>query len=200
MSTYYRPIPDISFDQLFDGRLEKYGIKEEIVANPTKGMRYLVGCDGFLQVHREENGTCAFTRRGCVPWSIFDALTEEFRIELVSEHDHRYWGFATEEEWNACHEQLAKEDEDKFYDNILKYLRGEPNGLLRGTIGMIKAKIAESLVARDPSLMAPEKRDALLDAVRAIYDRDHTVTITLTEQDLAAADMMAARIDDLPKA
>jgi hypothetical protein len=200
MSTYYAPIPDISFDQLFDGRLEKYGVKEEIVANPTEGTRYLVGCDGFLQVHRQENGTCTFTRRGCVPWSIFDALTEEFRIELVSEHDHRYWGFATEEEWDAWHKQRAKEAGDEFYDNILKYLRGEPNGLLPGTIGMIKAKIAKTLVENDPALMVPEKRDVLLEAVRAVYDRDHAVTITLTKQDLAAAHMIAVRTDDLPKA
>jgi hypothetical protein len=58
MSTYYAPIPEISFDQLFDGRLEKYGIKEETVANPSERTRYLVGCDGFLQVNREKNGTC----------------------------------------------------------------------------------------------------------------------------------------------
>jgi hypothetical protein len=141
MSTYYAPIPDISFDQLFDGRLEKYGIKEEIVANPTEGTRYLVGCDGFLQVHRQENGTCTFTRRGVVPWSIFDALTEEFRIELVSEYDYRYWGFATEEEWDNWHKQENKVAEDEFYNNLVKYVRDEPNSILPGTIGMIEAKI-----------------------------------------------------------
>jgi hypothetical protein len=200
MSTYYAPIPDISFDQLFDGRLEKYGVKEEIVANPTERTRYLVGCDGFLQVHRQENGTCTFTRRGCVPWSIFDAIAEEFKVELVSEHDHRYWGFATEEEWDNWHKQGNKKAEDEKHDNILKYLRGEPNGVLPGTCWMIQAEIAKNIVAVDPSLIAPEQRDALFEAVRAIYDRDHTVTITLTEQDLAAADMMASRTDDLPKA
>jgi hypothetical protein len=84
MSTYYAPIPDISFDQLFDGRLEKYGIKEEIVASPTEGTRYLVGCDGFYRYTDKRNGTCTFTRRGCVPWSIFDAIAEQFKVELVS--------------------------------------------------------------------------------------------------------------------
>lgn len=201
MSTYYAPIPDISFDQLFDGRLEKYGIKEEIAANPTEGTRYLVGCDGFLQVHRHENGTCTFTRRGCVPWSIFDALTEEFEVELVSEHDHRYWGFATKEEWDNWNEQEYRVAEDEFYNNLVKYVRDEPNDLGGPeTIGMIKAKIAKILVEADPDLLTPEKRDALLEAVRAVYHRDHALTITLTEQDLAAAYMTAARTDDLPKA
>jgi hypothetical protein len=200
MSTHYRPLPDIPFAQLFDGRLEKYGIKEEIAANSTEGRRYLTGRDGFLQVLQEENGTCTFTRRGCVPWSIFDALTEEFEIELVSENDHRYWGFATAEEWDDWHKQGAKEAEDEFYNNLLKYVRDEPNGVLPGTIGMIKAEIAKTLVRSDPGLLASEKRDLLLEAVRAIYDRDHAVKITLTKQDQAAAEMMVARTDDLPKA
>src|SRR5438034_6225030 len=111
MSTGYRPIRDIPFATLFDGCLEKYGIKEVIVENATERTRYLEGADGFLEVHREEDGACTFTRRGLVPWAIFDALTEEFRIELVSEHDYRYWGFATEEEWDDWWDRQAKEDQ-----------------------------------------------------------------------------------------
>ncbi len=200
MSTELAPLPDIEFAQLFDGRLERYGIKEKIVADPTEGTRYLVGRDGFLQVHRAENGTCTFTRRGCVPWSIYDALAEEFEVELVTEHDYRFWGFATEEEWDNWHKKLAKEHEDSFYNDLLHYVRDEPNDLRPGSVGMIQAKIAKNLVEGDPGLAAPEKRDELLEAMRAIYDRDHAVKITLTEQDLAVAELMAARTDDLPKA
>ena len=108
-------------------------------------------------------------------------------------------GFATEDEWHNWHKQGNKEVEDELYDNILKYLRGEPNNILPGSVWMIEAEIAKILVKNDPGLIAPEKREALLEAVNAIYDRGHTVTITLTEQDLAVADMMAARTDDLPK-
>jgi len=200
MSTWLAPLPDIQFAQLFDGRLEKYGIKEEIVADPTEGTRYLVGCDGFLQVHREENGTCTFTRRGCIPWSIYDAIAEEFEVELVTEHDYRFWRFATEEEWDNWNKKLAKEGEDSFYDALLHYVRDEPNALQPGSVGMIQAKIAKNLVEGDPGLAAPEKRDELLQAMRAIYDRDHAVKITLTEQDLAAIELMVARTDDLSKA
>jgi hypothetical protein len=56
------------------------------------------------------------------------------------------------------------------------------------------------LVTSDPSLMVSENREALLEAVNVIYDQDHSVKITLTEQDLVAAEMMAARTDNLPKA
>jgi hypothetical protein len=200
MSTEWRPIPDIPFAKLFDGCLEKYGIREVIVEDATERFRYLQGPDGFLEAFRGEDGTCSFTRRGVVPWTIFDAIAEEFEIEWVSEYDYRFWGFATEKEWDDWNNQLAKESEDEFYNDLVKYLRDEPNDLQPGTIGMIKAEVAKTFVKGDPGLMAPEKRNALLEAVEAIYDRDHAVKIKLTEQDLAAAELMAARTDDLPKA
>ena len=65
---------------------------------------------------------------------------------------------------------------------------------------MIWAEIAKTLVKGDPGLAAPEKRDVLLGAMRAIYDRSHTVEIRLTEQDLAVVELMVDRTDDLPKA
>jgi hypothetical protein len=40
--------------------------------------------------------------------------------------------------------------------------------------------------------MAPEKRNALLAAMEAIYDQEHAVKITLTERDLVAADLNRA--------
>jgi hypothetical protein len=202
MSTWLAPIPDIQFAQLFDGRLEKYGIrKDEVIReNETEKTPFLVGPDGFLEVHAEENGTCTFTRRGPVPWAIFDAITEEFGVELVTEYDHRFWGFATEKEWNDWNEAAHRKGQDEFYDDLLKYVRREPNCFRPETAGMAKAEIAKTLVDNDPSLMAPEKREALLEAVSAIYDRDHAVKIKLTEQDLAAVAMMVARTDDLPKA
>jgi hypothetical protein len=135
-----------------------------------------------------------------MPWAVFDALTEEFEIDLVSEHDHRYWGFSTEEEWVAFQEKIAKKNEDAFYSDLLRYLRDEPNDLKPGTNGMTMAEIAKTLVANDPGLMAHEKRDALLEAVNVIYYREHAVTVTLTEQDLALAEMMVARTGDLPEA
>ena len=127
-------------------------------------------------------------------------MAEEFEIEWVSEHDHRYWGFATEKEWNDYWDEENKKDEDIFYSDLLHYVQDEPNDIRPGTIGMIKAKIAKALVEGEPGLAAPEKRDALLGAIRAIYDWDHALIVRLTEQDLAAAHLMAARTDDLPKA
>ncbi len=135
-----------------------------------------------------------------VPWAVIDALTQEFEIELVSEHDHRFWGFATEKDWRDSEIKYAKEAEDKFYKNLCHYIRGEPNDIRPGTIGMLQAEIAKDLVAKDESLMAPNNRHALLEAVKVIYDRDHTVRVTLTKKDLARVELMAARTNELPQA
>ena len=43
-----------------------------------------------------------------VPWEVIDAIIAEFTVEFVSEHDHRFWGFATKEEIEF-HERIAKE-------------------------------------------------------------------------------------------
>ena len=200
MSTEWRPIPDIPFAKLFDGCLEMHGIKAVKVDCGTDSHQYLEGPDGYLQVHEKSDGACSFTRRGVVPWAIFDAIAEEFEIEWVSEHDYRYWGFATEKEWDDFWDERNKKAEDDFYNDLLLFLRDEPNELRPGSIGMIKAEIAKTLVKGDPRLATPERRDVLLSAIEVIYDRDHAVIVSLSEEKEAAAYLMAARTDDLPHA
>ncbi|MCX7310243.1 MAG: hypothetical protein NTV56_00590 [Alphaproteobacteria bacterium] len=204
MSTNCRPLSKIPFVQLFDGRLEKYGVRERISADTTKNKnrRDLVGRDGVLAVYREEDGGCSFTRL-CftpVPWAVLDALDKEFKIEIVTEHQPQYWGFDTEEEWEAFNKKTSKEHEDEFYADLLNYLNGRPHKISRGTVGMQRAKIAKKIVKRDPELLQPKNRTALMQAVIAIYERDHAVIVRLTDQDIASVKMMAARTDDLPKA
>jgi hypothetical protein len=202
MSTSYRPIPAIPFQMLFDGCLDKHSIRAEADPDGAAGRRRLVGSDGILEVYEEDDGASIFQRRSFtpIPWSVIDALTEEFGVELVSEHDHRYSGFATKEEETEFHERIAKESEDKFYQDVLHHLRGEPNGLKTGTVGMLQAEIAKDLVTRDESLMWPESRQKLLETVNAIYRRDHCITVTLIPEDMGAVELMVARTNKLPNA
>jgi hypothetical protein len=201
MSTDYRPLNDIPYDNLFDGRLEKHDVREELRSDTTIERRYLSGRDGILIAFREGNGGSSFSHPsfGPMPWTVFDALAAEFKAELVSEHDHRYWGFDTADEWGAFNDKLAKEGEDKFYNNVLRYVRGEPNDLLPGTIGMIKANIAKTLIEGDRSLAEPGNRDALLQGVERVYLEKHAVSVRLTDDDLAAVEMLMARTEKLPK-
>ena len=202
MSTDYRPIPAIPFIMLFDGCLEKHGVREGTGRGREPRRRCLIGRDGVLDAYEEDDRTSSFTRRSFtpVPWAVIDAIEEEFGVELVTEHDHRYWGFANEEEEREFHERIAKEYADELYKDIVLHLRGEPNGLKAGTIGMVKAEIAKALIASDPSLLDPNNRQQLLEAVEAIYDRDHTINVTLTPEDIAAVELMVSRTNKLPQA
>lgn len=202
MSTDYRPIPAIAFIELFDGRLDKYGVREDALVNSTPRLRSLVGTDGILEAYQNDDGTSSFSRRSFnpIPWAVIDALTEEFGVELVSEHDHRYWGFASAKDWDDWNDKMSKQAEDNFYKDIVRYLRGKPNDLIAGTIGMLKAEIAKSLVMNDESLLMPINRHTLIKAVDEIYDQRHVVKIALTEHDLAAIEMMVRRTKELPQA
>lgn len=201
MSTWLRPLKDIRFAEVLDGRLGRHGVREEVKADSKEGYRYLSGSDGVLVVAQSEDGTCTFYRRSFtpVPWAVLDALTAEFRTELVTDQDHRYWGCETKEEWDAACQKLASKHEDEFYDDIVHYLRSEPHNLSPGTIGMKQAEIAKTLVAQDPSLMMPENRGALLAAVEHIFQQREGTTVTLTQEDMAQAILMATRSGDLPR-
>lgn len=202
MSTDYKPLTAIPFDSLFDGRLAKYGICETIKPDTSESVRYLLGRDGILRVFSEENGRDSSFERPSftpMPWSICDALTAEFETEFVSEHDHRYWGFDTAGEWDAYQNKIAADYENEFYADIIRFYRGKSHDLEPGTIGFAKATVARSLIDRDPSLMKPDKRDALL-ALIDEADEQKAVVVQLTPEELAMAELMMARTDDLPKA
>ncbi len=93
---------------------------------------------------------------------------------------------------------MARLSRQEFYEDLRKYLRGEPNGIRAGTIGGIKADIARDLVAQEPSLV--EDKDRLLETVERLYEERHVVKVTLSSEDVALAEMLATPKDNLPQA
>jgi hypothetical protein len=202
MSTYYAPSEKIDACSLFDGRLEKFGIREHVCVDTTHATRWLTDGRNYLWVNINDAGLVdSFVRRGMnAPGKILNAIVELFDTDIFSEHEPQFWGFDTQEEWDAFMEQTAKESKEKFYVSIVNYVRGQPNDISPGTIGACQADIAKKLAEEDPALLAAENKDQLLRKMEAIYDRDHAVKITLTEEDMALATMLAAHEDDLPSA
>ena len=88
-------------------------------------------------------------------------ISEQFTTDIVSEYEPQFWGFETQEEWDTWQENLGKQQEEDFHCEVLKYLRGEPNDLRPGTIGMSMAEIAKKLVADNPELLMPVNKDKL---------------------------------------
>jgi hypothetical protein len=203
MSTYYAPAPlnKIRARDLFDDRLEKIGVREQPTADTTETSKCLTDGRNYLWVFIDDAGFVSNIRRSgrTAPGKILNAIAQTFDTDIFSEHEAQYWGFDTQEEWDAWQKERAKEDDDEFHAELLKYLRGEPNDIRPGTVAMGYAEKAKQLVENDPTLLLLENKDKLLNGARS-YDRDHAVTVTLSPEDIALAEMIATHEDDLPKA
>ena len=198
MSTYYSLIKKIPGDDVFDGRLEEFGIREHIVPDQTTNTyRCLTDGRDYVWVRLDDAGFF-WSVRGIskILWTVADV----FETDIVSEHQPQFWGFDTQEEWDAWNRAEATKAEEDFYKEVVKFVRGEAHDIKPGTIRMVKAEIAKRLIAESPDLLAEDKRPDLIKAVNLVYDRDHAVVVTLTEKDLAFVDMVATHEDDLPQA
>jgi hypothetical protein len=204
MSTDYRTLKKVSAQELFDGCLEEYGVREHINADTTtNNWRCLTDGNNYLWVSIRDDGFVGAITRfrpGGAPGKTLRAIAEAFDSDIVSEYEPQFWGFDTQEEWGAAWEQWAREDEEKFYLEILKYLQGEASDIRPGTIGMIKAEIAKKLTDNEPALLLLTNKDKLRREIDTIYDREHAVRVSLGPADIAAAEMLITHEDDLPRA
>jgi hypothetical protein len=202
MSTDFILSRKVSANDLFGGRLATFGIQEHVSSDTSERNRCLTDARNYLWVYLTEDGFVGcLSRYGAnAPGKILAAINEAFETDVFSEYEPQYWGFDTQEEWDAAEKKLADQHRDRFYADLCAYIRGEPNDIRPGTIGEIKAKIAKTLVESQAALLQPENKDRLLSEMEAIYDRDHAVIITLGPEEIALAEMLATHEDDLPKA
>ena len=202
MSTYFSLSRKVNGHDLFGGRLARFEIREEVSSNATERSRCLTDGRNYLWVYLAEDGFVEFLKRYGfnAPGKILGAISEAFETDIFSEYEPQYWGFDSQEEWEAAWKRMDDQHSDRFYADVCAYVRGEPSDIRPGTIGETKAKIAKSLVETDASLLQPESRDRLLAEMDTIYDRDHAVIITLGPEDIALAKMLVTHEDDLPQA
>jgi hypothetical protein len=203
MSTDYRLLKNVLSCDIFDGRLEEFGVREHFNDETTEQSRMLTDGRNYLWLDVDDAGfvTCLtrYLPNGN-PSKILNAIAEAFDADIVSQYEPEFWDFETQEEWDAWEQKLNKKYKDRFYNDVLKFSQGEPNGIIPGTIGMLKAEIAKKLVESDPTFLLPANKDKLHAEIEAIYNRDHVISLTLSAHDLAAAKMRASHEDDLPRA
>ena len=184
MSTDYRSLTPIRFDELFTGALDAYGVYEFINPEDTSPTSRCLtdGKSNFLWVYANDDGTVSSLKRyypNESPVGILHAIEEAFSVEIFCEHEPQYWGFDTEEEWDAWQEKLPQQFKDQFYADLMEYLQGKPNGIQLGTTEEEKAKLGKKLVQDGPTLLLPENKDTLLERIdmdylsqRAEFDRE----------------------------
>jgi hypothetical protein len=203
MSTSYRPLKEISAQELFDGRLEELGIREHAAVDSNERSRCLTDGRNYLWVYIDERGNISDLVRYApngAPGKIMNAIGQVSETYIASEYEAKYWGFDTEEEWEAFQEKLSKEGRDEFYVDLMKFLRNEPHDFRPGTNGMTMADLAKTLVEKDPSLLNPENREKLLAKIDEVFLGEHAIQVKLTPEDIAVAEMRVTHEDDLPQA
>jgi len=201
MSTDYRTAKKIGLCDLFDGRLSRFGIVERDARDTTESRRCLTDGNNVLWAYGNDNGELSsLTRYGWnAPGKILAAIVDIFDTAIYSEHEPQYWGFETQEAWDACWKEMDQERREQFHADLLRHVAGDESAFTPGTIGAIQGEIAKKLVQQQPNLAEPGRKDDLLKAVEAIYERDYAVTITLSASDMAFAKMIATHEDDLPQ-
>jgi hypothetical protein len=203
MSPSYRPLKEISAHELFDERLEELGVREHAAVGSNERSRCLTDGRNYLWVYIDEKGNISDLVRYApngAPGKIMNAIGQVFETSIASEYEAKYWGFDTEEEWEAFQEKLSKEARDEFYVDLMKFLRNEPHDIRPGTNGMIMADLAKTLVEKDPSLLNPENREKLLAEIDEVFLGEHAIQVKLTPEDIAVAEMRVTHEDDLPQA
>jgi hypothetical protein len=184
MSINFRPLTPIRMEDLFDDRLEDVGVYEHHHKEATSHYRCLTDGVNFLWVYSNEEGLvstfCRWAPNGN-PQRILCAIADQFDVDIVSEYEPQYWGFETEEEWEAAWAAMAQKDEQDFYNEVAKFVRGKDHDIKFGTIEMIQAEIVKRLIAENPHLAAEDKLPELTKAVATIYDR---TVVTLTNEDV----------------
>jgi len=104
MSTDFRALPRISSADLFDGRLEAFGVYEHCHKDTNEAKRLLIDGDNYLWVFVTNGLVTDITRYagGGDPNKILNAIAKAFDVAIVSEHQPEYWGFDSKEEWDAA--------------------------------------------------------------------------------------------------
>jgi hypothetical protein len=66
--------------------------------------RYLTDSHNYVWVYGNKSGFVdMITRYGCNnPTKILQAIAEAFGTDIFSEHEPQFWGFQTQEEWDAA--------------------------------------------------------------------------------------------------
>ena len=170
MSTDYRPSKEITFEELFDGRLERFGVRDTRAKDSTATSRCLSDGNNYLWVFGDDVVE-VLSRYGLAnaPGKILAAIEEVFDTDIYSEHQPQYWGYETEEEWESARLKIHEEYEAEFYIEIMKFIRGETHDIKPGTNGMTRANIAKDLIAENPNLATPDRKAELMQRLQNNY-------------------------------
>ena len=116
-----------------------------------------------------------------------------FDTVIYSEYCPQFWGYDTDEEWDAAQAKMEADHRHKHAGEIRKFVRNEPSGIVPGTVGHAEAQIASRLCEADPTLLLLENEPRLMATIREVYDEQNqnNVTITFSNDELRQIERIA---------
>ena len=125
MSTHFRPLTPIRMADLFDGRLKDVGVHEHHSKETTANQKCLTDGRNFLWIDGDEKGLVSLLSRYCTNASqrILQAICDEFDVDIASEYEPQFWGFKTQEAWDAWERARTTKEEKDFYNEVVKFVR-----------------------------------------------------------------------------
>jgi len=116
LSTYWRLIKNIPGCDVFDGRLQEFGIREHIVPGETTDT-YRCLTDGREYVWVTMDGGGFFWHVWGTSEILF-TVADVFETEIVSERQGKFWGFDTDEEWERWQEKEARKPHEEVREKF----------------------------------------------------------------------------------
>ena len=127
MSTDFSLSKRIQASDLLEGRLERFGVRQKMNDETSEKTFCLTeGHNNFLWVYIDDEGFVSCLTRYMPngnPDRILEAIADAFDVDIFSEYEPQFWGFDTQEEWDTWEAAAAKEDEDKFHADLVKYVK-----------------------------------------------------------------------------
>jgi hypothetical protein len=188
MFTDYRLNKTLWIEEIFDGRLERFGIHETFVAEATPDWRCLTDGNSVLWVegYEEIEFLLGFGMFNATE-KILTAIEKAFDVEIISEHQQQYWGKEGEEECRCDRREVAEEVQAKLNILIMRYVRGESPNIELNSSFMPVANIAKDLIIENPDLASPDREEALLKKTNQICIEKYNATHGVIEQKLKTA-------------
>jgi hypothetical protein len=188
MLTHYRLEKKIKFEELFDGRLERFGVYNAC----TKVVTHTWGC-----LHDDRNSLLVEgdeyveTMTGFGLFNptekILTAITTAFNTKIFSEYNPQVWMYKTEEEWRRDRRKSTERNPDIFYNMVIKLVRGETQECTAFGDGFLMVRIAKELIFEDPDLASPEREMELMMKTNkrsiAVYN---TIMLKTMQESMAA--------------
>jgi hypothetical protein len=166
MSTDYKLQKEITLKELFDGRLEPHGIQEfEVEGKSSDQFGVLTDGTNRLAVYADDVvkiiKRCGTNNEN----RILNAIADEFETDIYSEYSGKFWGYETDEEWEAAEFRKEEYSLKKYYGRMMAILGLWKDSPRKAKITIEDAAIANDLITQTPRLASPDCMHELMEEI-----------------------------------